>query len=145
MSCILWFFGLSKVFLTSHLFSLFFFFINLKLCLFEFFTGDVVGAGKFVFLGFSLFFWSWSGSVLLLKFFFGWTITCRSSKILDIANMGVLYVQRSIQTTYVWRRDLMELMGDMLDSAMRRTNVAHWREIGARFVEWFELNNLFGY
>jgi len=39
----------------------------------------------------------------------------------------------------------MELMGDMLDSAMRRTNVAHRREIGARFVEWFELNNLFGY
>ncbi len=42
-----------------------------------------------------------------------------------------LYVQWSIQMTYVKKQDLMEQMGDMLDSAMRRTNVARQREISA--------------
>jgi hypothetical protein len=38
-----------------------------KLCLCEYFVGDVVDAGKFVFPGFSLFFRPQSGSVFLLK------------------------------------------------------------------------------
>jgi hypothetical protein len=89
----------------------------------------VADAGKFVFLGFSLFFRPRSGTVLFLNF------SRLSHYTATVVNLGhcqygcALYVRRSTQTIYVRRQDRIEQMGDMLDSAMRQANVACRREI----------------
>ncbi len=83
-------------------------------------------AGKFVFLGFSLFFRPQSGTVFLLK---SSRLNHYTTTVLNLGHCQygcALYVQQSTQTTYVRRQDLMEQMDDILDSAMCQANVA-WR------------------
>jgi len=95
------------------------------------FPGDVVNAGKFVFLGFNMFFQLRSRTVLLLN------SSRLSHYTVPILNPGhfqygcALYVRRSIQTTYVRRQDHIEQIGDMLDSAMHQANVARRQKITA--------------
>jgi hypothetical protein len=113
------------------LFPFYEFSLRFKLCLRGFFARDVVDAGKFVFSSFNLFFRPRSGTMFLLK------SSRLTNYIVAVQNPRhcqygyALYVQWSIQMTYVKKQDLMEQMGDMLDSAMRRTNVARQREISA--------------
>jgi hypothetical protein len=102
-----------------------------KLCLCGFFVGDVANVGKFVFLGFSLFFQPRSETVLLLK-------SSRLTHYMAVVQNPwhyqygcAMYVRRSTQMIYVKRQDRLEQMGDMLDSAMCQANVARRREIGA--------------
>jgi hypothetical protein len=106
-----------------------------KLCLCEFFAGDMADARKFVFPGFSLFFRPRSGTVLLLKSSWLKHYTTAVQNPQHCQYGCALYVRWSTQTTYVKRLDRMEQMGDMLDSAMHRANVARWWEIGVRVLD----------
>jgi hypothetical protein len=136
--CIPWFLGLSKVLFNSHLFSLFF---SLLSVLFQVhsvfvwtFPRDVADAGKFIFLGFSLFFRPQSGTVLFLNF------SRLSNYTAPVLNPGhcqygcALYVRQCTETTYVKRQDRIEQIGDMLDFAMRQANVAR-RQKGRRQLD----------